>query len=96
MFQWDSITTFFRTHGSLRRSQRKTLAAMVWAVMTQPRLGIAIIGRPLTMAEGTSAKHHIKRVARFLGNPRMDLAMAQGDLIATMTEATSEVLLTLD
>lgn len=50
---------FFRTHGSLRLSQRKTLAAMVWAVMTQPRLGIAISGRALTMATSTTAKHNI-------------------------------------
>ncbi len=69
---------------------------MVWAVMTQARLGIAIIGRALTMAGGTTAKHNTKRVDRFLGNPRIDLAAAQGDLIATMTEAASEVLLTLD
>lgn len=96
MFTLDSITAFFRAHGSLRLSQRKTLAALVWAVTAQPRLGVAIIGRSLTMAGGTTAKHNIKRVDRFLGNPRIDLPTAQGDLIATLTEAASEVLLTLD
>ncbi|POB09635.1 hypothetical protein [Sulfobacillus sp. hq2] len=75
MIQRQSITTFFQTHGHLRKSQRTTLAALVWAVIPSPRLGSAIIGRHLAMADEitTSAKHTIKRVDRFLGNSRMDM-----------------------
>ena len=96
MFSLPSITKVFRAPGRLRLSQRTTLAAFGWAVTAQPLLGIAIIGRSLAMAGGTTAKHHIKRVDRFLGNPRIDLAVAQGDLRATRVESTAEVLLTLD
>ncbi|PSR20528.1 MAG: hypothetical protein C7B45_14615 [Sulfobacillus acidophilus] len=44
----------------------------------------------------TTAKHTIKRVDRFLGNPRIDRRRAQGDLIASVLGDVREVLLTLD
>ncbi|MCL4352256.1 MAG: hypothetical protein M1318_06365 [Firmicutes bacterium] len=83
MIQLQSITSFFQMHGCLRKSQRTTLAALVWAVVQFPLLGSAIIGRHLAMADEvtTTAKHAIKRVDRFLGNPRIDIVRAQGDLI---------------
>ena len=98
MIQLQSITTFFHTHGQLRKSQRTTLAALVWAVIRSTLLGSAIIGRHLAMADEitTTAKHTIKRVDRFLGNPRIDLGTAQGDLIAYVLGPVPEALLTLD
>ncbi|MCL4318543.1 MAG: hypothetical protein M1596_01400 [Firmicutes bacterium] len=71
MFRLQSITTFLATHGNLRKSQRTTLAALVWALIRQPLLGIAAMGHSLAMAQTTSAKHAIKRVDRFLGNTRI-------------------------
>lgn len=44
----------------------------------------------------TTAKHTIKRVDRFLGNPRMDMAIVQGDLMSYMLDDATEALLTLD
>ena len=96
MFRLQSITTFFATHGNLRKSQRTTLAALVWALIRQPLLGIAAMGHSLAMAQTTSAKHAIKRVDRFLGNTRIDLEVACGDLITTVIGAAKAVHVTLD
>ena len=68
MFAMESITTCFQTHGNLRKSQRTTLAALVWALMSQPLLGIAAIGRSLAMAHGTTAKHAIKQKSWMCGS----------------------------
>ena len=62
MFDLHSITAPFTARGKLRKSQRKTLAALVWALMRQPLLGIAAMGHSLAMAHTTTAKHAIKRV----------------------------------
>ncbi len=50
MIKLQSITDYFTTHSRLRLSQRKTLAALVWALMRKPLLGIAAIGHSLAMA----------------------------------------------
>ncbi len=96
MFRLQSITTYFATHGNLRRSQRTTLAALVWALIRQPLLGIAAMGHSLAMAQTTSAKHAIKRVDRFLGNTRIDLEVACGNLITAVIGAAKEVQVTRD
>jgi hypothetical protein len=44
MFHLQSITSYFGTHGKLRKSQRTTLAALVWALVRQPLLGLAAMG----------------------------------------------------
>jgi hypothetical protein len=96
MIQFQSITTWFATHGTLRKSQRTTIAALAWALMQNPVLGIAAMGRSLAMAGNTTAKHAIKRVNRFLGNTAVNLEVACGDLIATVVGDAQEVVLTLD
>lgn len=96
MIQLESITNFFQMHGRLRKSQRTTLAALVGAVISDPLLGVAKIGRRLALVGHQKAKHAIKRVDRFLGNPRINMAVAQGDLIQTVIGDASEVVLTLD
>ena len=96
MFDVQSITAYFSTHGHLRQSQRKTLAALVWALMRHPVLGIAALGHSLAMAQTTTAKHAIKRVDRFLGNLGVDLEVACGDLMATVIGSARTVYLTLD
>lgn len=96
MFDLDSITAYVTAHGKLRKSQRNTLSALVWALMRQPRLGIAAIGQSLAMAHTTTAKHAIKRVDRFVGNTGIDLEVACGDLITTVIGAARTVYLTLD
>ncbi len=96
MISLESITGFFTNTGQLRLSQRKTLAALVWAVLYEPLLGIAKIGRHLAMAKTTTAKHAIKRVDRFVGNLRINMEVAQGDLIHQVVGTATRVFLTLD
>jgi len=47
MIPLESIITYFETHGNLRRSQRKTIAALTLALMGNSFLGIAAIGHSL-------------------------------------------------
>ncbi len=68
MIPLHSITTWFATHGTLRKSQRTTITALTWAFLRNPVLGIAAMGRSLVMAAATTAKHAMKRVHRFLGD----------------------------
>lgn len=96
MIRLEAITNFFQTHGDLRKSQRTTLAALVWAVLSDPVLGVAKIGRQWAIVGHKKAKHAIKRVDRFLGNLRIDMAVAQGNLIHSVIGDATEVLLTLD
>lgn len=96
MIALQSITEFFTTYGRRRKSPRKTLAALVWALLRQPLLGIAAMGHSLAMAHTPSAKHAIKRVDRFLGKEGIDLEVACGDLMATVIGSAREVYLTLD
>ncbi len=49
MFKLASLTEYIATHGALRKSQRKTLAALVSALMSHPILGIASIGHRPTL-----------------------------------------------
>lgn len=95
MFNSQSITSDFGTHGKLRKSQRTTLAALVWGLIRQPLLGRRH-GVCLAIAHATTAKHAIKRVDRFLGNTRIDLEVACGDLLTTVMGSAQEVHLTLD
>ncbi len=39
MLNLQSITFYYATHGQLRKSERTTLAALVWALIRQPLLG---------------------------------------------------------
>ena len=96
MVSLESITQFFVNNGTLRLSQRKTLTALVWALLYEPLLGIAKMGRHLAMAKQTTAKHCIKRVDQFLGNLRINTEVAQGDLIHTMIGTASRIFLTFD
>ena len=53
MFRLRSITTFFATHGNLRKSQRTTLAALVWALIRPPLLSRTIqFGSPALLLKG--------------------------------------------
>jgi hypothetical protein len=58
----------------LRLSQAKTLSVLVAATLSAMRLSLAGIGRELAAAENKAAKHTIKRVWRFIANPRIEPA----------------------
>ncbi len=52
----ESLLTFFSDYGTLRKSPRKTLAALVWVVLSQQLLGLSKIGHALAMTKKTQAK----------------------------------------
>ncbi len=87
---------FCYTWATRRQSQRTTLAVLVWAVLSRPLLGVSKIGHHWAMAGGTSAKHAITRVDRFLGNGRIDRTVAPGNLISPDLGGIREALITPD
>lgn len=76
----------------MRRSQAKTLAALVSGLMKSHRVGVAAIGRSL----GGVPKHGIKRVDRFLSNPRIDLEAAHRALAEEVIGPRQRVLVAVD
>ena len=96
MIQLQAISTWFATQGTFRKSQRTTIPALTWALLQNPVLGIAAMGRSLAMAGTTTAKPAMKRVNRVLGNRDVNLEVAAGDLMATVVGDVREVVLTLD
>jgi hypothetical protein len=78
----------------LRRSQRTTLAVLVTGLVHGGRAGVAAIGRSLPGA--AFVKHKIKRVDRFLGNERVDLAAVSVALLAWATRRGGRLVLALD
>lgn len=78
----------------LRRSQRTTLGYLVAGLVDGGCAGVAAIGRQLPGP--AFAKHKIKRVDRFLGNGRVDLAVVSQALLNWATESGSRLLLALD
>ena len=55
----------------MRRSRMKSLASIVSGAMRMQGSGVLALGR--AMDGPTSAKHRIKRVDRFLGNPQVEI-----------------------
>lgn len=62
---------------SLHHKQRLSIARGIVAVMHADDLSISGVGRGLARANGTSPKHCIKQVDRFLSNDKIDVEEAQ-------------------
>lgn len=68
----EAFTTFLLTQmEGIRKSQIKTLAALVFGLFEAKNISIAAIGR--AMKNLVKPKHNIKRVDRFLGNERINV-----------------------
>lgn len=78
MLSPQSILTWLEKNvNGMRRSRMKTLAHIVPAAMLLCGVGLHALGR--AMRNGTTAKHNIKRVNRFVGNCKVEsVALAQG------------------
>ena len=79
------VSWMVRVCTGIRRSQAKTLAELVGGAMRCRRASLADIGR--SMGGKALAKHKIKRVDRFLGNERVEVAEAARALIAIAVKA---------
>lgn len=85
---------FIAWFGSLRKSQRKTLAAVVFGLMNSRRAGVAAIARGIPGQ--VAKKHKIKLVDRFLGNHRIAVEKAVEPLISWLIATRARLLLALD
>jgi hypothetical protein len=68
---------------ALRKSQAKTLAALVAAAVPTERATLANLGR--AMAGPARCKHRIKRAGRFVANRRVTVADGMAGVIARLT-----------
>lgn len=95
--RFETLVDFFVAQiPAVRKSQLKTLAALVLAFLKAANVSIAAIGRAIESM--TKPKHSIKRVDRFLGNPRLHLsAFAEGLVRMICAQLANErLLLALD
>jgi hypothetical protein len=76
---------------ALRKSQAKTLAALVDAALRVGRVSLAGLGRRI--AGHARCKHRIKRARRFVANPRVHVADAMRGVIARLCRGRREPLL---
>jgi hypothetical protein len=81
---------------SLRRSQAKTLSVLVPAAMTLARASLAQLGRALAGQSPVATKHCIKRVDRFVGNPRIEPTEAMRGLVQWLAQPRKKLLVSLD
>ena len=78
MNRTEAIVWVWSVGSALRKSQTKTLAALVGAALSVGRASVAEIGRRLT---GTTAKHGIKRCWRFTANDRVEISDAMSGVV---------------
>jgi len=75
-------------------SQRKTIAALVYGLLCSRKAGVASIGR--YMKTNTTVKHNIKRVARYIGNPRINIDNALKPIQNLILNHCSKIFIAID
>jgi hypothetical protein len=88
------VKNFVAWFSELRKSQRKTLAALVYGLMKSRRVGVAAIARGIPGP--VAQKHKIKLVDRFLGNNRVAIEKAVKPLITWLANSRKRLLIALD
>ncbi|MBC9786115.1 hypothetical protein H1S01_16745 [Heliobacterium chlorum] len=81
----------------IRKSQVKTLAALAFALFHTDNISVAAMGKAIQNM--VADKHNIKRVDRFLGNPRLNVLSMAGALlhmICSKLSLNSRLLVALD
>ena len=86
MFRRSVIAWIVNLCPLLRRSQSKALAQIVFGALKCRRVCQADIGR--SMETGTMSKHNIKRVSRFIGNKRVNVAKGCRGLVRIAARAS--------
>lgn len=92
MDRTEATTWVQSVSSNLRASQSKTLADLATAALSVDRVSLAEIGRRLT---GTTAKHGIKRVDRFVHNHRFTIGEAMSGLIERLVRRQGDAALVL-
>lgn len=75
-------------------SQRKTIAALVYGLLCSKKAGVAVIGR--YMKTNTTARHNIKRVARYIGNSRINIDNALKPIQNLILKHSTKLFITID
>jgi hypothetical protein len=88
------VKNYIAWFNDLRKSQRKTLAALVYGLMRSRRVGVAAIARGIPGP--VAQKHKIKLVDRFLGNNRIVIEKAVKPLITWLANSRKRLLIALD
>lgn len=94
----EAFTTFLVSQmEGIRKSQVKTLAALVFGLFETKNISIAAIGR--AMKNMVKPKHNIKHVDRFLGNERINIlgmASALFTMLISRLPVASKLLIAMD
>ncbi len=90
------ITAVLSFCTTLRLSQSKTLSELVCAAMKLSQATLAQLGRALAWEHPVATKHCIKRVDRFVGNPRVEPIQAMAGLIQWLARPRQRLLVSLD
>lgn len=95
MYGPDRILSWLEEHvKSMRRSRRKTLAAVVAAAMRMKGVGVLALGR--AMAGAVGAKHCIKRVWRFLRNDDVETETISRALLKVLAPSRGRIVVLAD
>ena len=88
---WGSIQRYF---GGFRKSQRRTIHDLCWGLLGRGRVGLAEMARG--MCDRTTVRHRIKRIERFVTNPRIEMRAACMALVRWMVSGEHEAVVALD
>jgi len=80
----------------LRRSQAKTLSGLVASGLQLARASLAELGRCLSQQNQVATKHCIKRVDRFIGNPRIEPAEGMRGMVEWLARPRQQLLVSMD
>ena len=95
MARWHKVTAFVgRVFWPFRKSRITTLAALVVGLLRKQQVGLAGIAQG--MLDGTTVKHRVKRVGRFLGSKAFRPWEVTKHLIETMMPPGHEHLVVVD
>ncbi len=94
MYDPSKILTWLEENVQMRQSRRKTFAALVEGAMRLKGTGVLALGR--AMSGPAQAKHRIKRVDRFLGNPQVEVDAVSEALFHQLRPSKGPVIVLAD
>lgn len=94
--QYTDVFDWLHSTCNLRQSQITTLSVMVFSAIHTLRLTLAELGRTIASQRTTAAKHCIKRIDRFLGNNRIEPAVAMDGWIRWFAASRKRLLVSMD
>lgn len=82
--------------GALHQKQLKSMSTVLHGTIEAGRLAITAIGRALGELAGEDARHHIKKVDRFIGNDKIDDADLQKRWSRYVLDGLNRVVVAID